>query len=81
MSDADSVGKLTAIDTIKAPMSATMSRRALALRFNRPRPRDRTEPRYCRPLNPPKPADCGYPRQFGGRAVDVLGTLARVLDG
>ena len=55
-----------------------MKRSALALRLLRPRPRDRTESRYCRPLNPSKPADCGYPRQFGGRAVDGLGTLRGV---
>src|SRR5205085_3963242 len=75
ISEADSVGKLTATDTTRAPMDATMKRSALALRLLRPRPRDRTESRYCRPLNPSKPADCGYPRQFGGRPVDVLGTM------
>src|SRR5436305_47679 len=58
-------------------MAATMKRSALALRFTWPRPRDETDLRYCRPLNPIKSADCGYLRQFGGWAVDDLGTLTR----
>ena len=75
--EADSVGKLTSTETMRAPMAATMKRSALALRFTWSRPRDRTDLRYCRPLNPIKSADCGYLRQFGGWAVDELGTLTR----
>src|SRR5260370_390423 len=31
--------------------------------------------RNCLRPTPPKPADCGYPRQTGGSPVDVLGTI------